>query len=399
MIRSRGGPGISRPSADPGQGPLVVVVAGEASADLHGSKLVRALREIREDLRFLGIGGPLMSAEGVELLAECSELSVVGLTEVVSRFPAISTAYFRLKHLLATQKVSLFILIDYPGFNLRIAKVAKKTGVPVLYYIAPQVWAWRQGRVRKIKQRVDRIAVILPFEEKFFRERGIKADYVGHPLLDNTPAIGCSEALETQAGLRGASPIICLAPGSRVQEVKAILPSMVEALKGLIPKYPNLGCIIPLAPGIKEDLVRSLVIHSNLRVSIWKEGIYSALSLSNAALVTSGTATLETAIMEVPMVVLYKLSPITFWLGKRVVKVNHISLVNLVAGREIVPELIQDAVKPSNIINELLPLLEGGQKRREMLEGIREVKVKLGGGGASKRVAQMAIEMIREEGS
>jgi len=380
---------------------LVVLVAGEASADLHGSKVVRAMKEIRGDLRFAGIGGPLMSREGVELLADCSELSVVGLTEVVSRFPAISRAYFRLKHLLTAQNATLFMPIDYPGFNLKVSKVAKEAGVPVFYYIAPQVWAWRQGRIKKIKKRVDRMAVILPFEEEFFRKRGVDALYVGHPLLDNAPSVEPEEALESikeGAGLRGAFPIICLVPGSRFQEVEATLPPMIEATEKIAGKYPDLGCIIPLAPGIQGDLVRSMISGSRIRVSIWRGGIYSALGISSAALVTSGTATLEAALMGVPMAVLYKVSPVTFWLGKKLVKVNCISLVNLVAGRRVVPELIQDAVEPTSIARELLPLLEEGEKKEKMLEGLREVKAKLGPGGASKRVAQMAVEMIQEEG-
>ncbi len=373
-------------------------MAGEASADLHGSRLVRAMKGLKGHLRFAGIGGPLMAREGARLVADCRDLAVVGLTEVAARLPHISLAYLRVKRLLREHKPALFIPIDYPGFNIRLSKVAKDAEIPVLYYIAPQVWAWRQGRVKKIKKRVDRVAVILPFEEAFYRRHGVRAEYVGHPLLDMARDEVYPDKIRGEAGLDEASPILALIPGSRAQEVEAMLPSMLETVEALQEKYPTLGCILPLAPSVEENRIKKFLDCAIApRVALWRAGIQGALAVSDAALVTSGTATLETAIMGVPMVVLYKVSPLTFWMGKKLVRVRHISLVNLVAGKGIVPELIQEEVNRQRILEELLPLLEPGPRRDEMISSLGLIKEKMGGAGASMRVARMAVEMLNRE--
>ncbi len=373
-------------------------MAGEASADLHGSRLVRAMKGLKGHLRFAGIGGPLMAREGARLVADCRDLAVVGLTEVAARLPHISLAYLRVKRLLRERKPALFIPIDYPGFNIRLSKVAKDAEIPVLYYIAPQVWAWRQGRAKKIKKRVDRMAVILPFEEAFYRRHGVRAEYVGHPLLDMARDEVYPDKIRGEAGLDEASPILALIPGSRAQEVEAMLPSMLETVEALQEKYPTLGCILPLAPSVEENRIKKFLDRAIApRVALWRGGIQGALAVSDAALVTSGTATLETAIMGVPMVVLYKVSPLTFWMGKKLVRVRHISLVNLVAGKGIVPELIQEEVNRQRILEELLPLLEPGPRRDEMISSLGLIKEKMGGAGASMRVARMAVEMLNRE--
>jgi lipid-A-disaccharide synthase len=290
----------------------------------------------------------------------------------------------------------LLILIDYPGFNISIARIAKRCGVPVLYYISPQVWAWRQSRVKKIAKRVDRMAVILPFEEAFYHERGILVDYVGHPILDSIPIDVDRKTILRDSGLQDTHPIIGLLPGSRSEEVKNLLPLMVEGIELLLPHYPNIQCILPLASTIPQDLIQSEIKESPLSLKVTRANIQHVLSVCDLALVASGTATLETAVMEVPMIIIYKVSPISYWIGKKVVKVPHVGLPNLVAGKAIVPELIQGDVTPDRIASETHTILDDVQRRNQMKDQLRITKKKLGTGGASEKVARIAMGMMQK---
>ncbi len=371
----------------------MLIVAGEASADLHGSNLVRAMKEIDPGLRFLGVGGSMMERAGVEIVVSSSTMAVVGLTEVFSRSRTILKAYRQLKSIIKNEKPDLVILIDYPDFNIALARCAKQSCVPVLYYISPQVWAWRKARVKKLASRVDRMAVILPFEEDFYRQRGMRVEYVGHPLLDAIPEALDREEIKTQWDLQEKHPIVGLLPGSRREEVVSLLPSMLEAVGVLERHYPNLACILPRASTIPSGLIQSMVEHSPVMIQTTEGDIYKALKVCDLALVASGTATLETAIMGVPMIILYRVSTFSYWVARALVRVPYIGLVNWIAETKVVPELIQKEVTPENLSREALRLLEGGGEREIMIKNLRGVREKLRQ-GASRRTAQMALEMM-----
>jgi lipid-A-disaccharide synthase len=394
LIRLKEGVRISRPYADVKKTKDVLIVAGEASADLHGSNLVLAMKRLDPTIRFYGIGGKQMEEAGVKILIPASHMAVVGLTEVFSKLPKIAKAHRTLKNLLKTSPPDLLIPIDYPGFNIHLAGLAKRNKVPVLYYISPQVWAWRTGRVKKIAKRVDRLAVILPFEERFYKERGVNVEYVGHPLLDSIPHHLDKDEITRKMGLENAYPVLSLLPGSRKEEIGNHLPVMIQAVEILSSQYPRLRGLLPVAPTIPPELVQSFLKQSSAEISISKGSIYHTLTACDLALVASGTATVETAILGVPMVLVYRASALTFWVGKRVIKVPFLGLVNLVAGEQVIPELIQDDLTPDRLAHEALKILEGGQKKENMIEKLGMVKERLGRGGASERTAKIALEMM-----
>jgi lipid-A-disaccharide synthase len=385
---------ISRPYANVRKTKDVLIVAGEASADLHGSNLVRAIKTLDPAIGFYGIGGKQMEEAGVKILIPASDMAVVGLTEVFSKLPKILKAHRTLKNLLKNRPPDLLIPIDYPGFNIHLAGLAKRYEVPVLYYISPQVWAWRTGRVKKIAKRVDRMAVILPFEEGFYKERGVDVEYVGHPLLDSVPQHLDRDEMTRKMDLENAYPVLGLLPGSRNEEIGNHLPVMIKAVEILSFHYPHLRGLLPVAPTIPPELVQSFLKQSSAEIRISQSSIYDTLTVCDLALVASGTATVETAILGVPMVLVYRASKITYWVGKRVIKVPFLGLVNLVAGEQVIPELIQDDVTPDRLAQAAFEILEGGQKRENMIEKLGMVKERLGRGGASKKTAKIAIEMM-----
>jgi lipid-A-disaccharide synthase len=323
-------------------------------------------------------------------------MAVVGLTEVLSRARTIVKASRILKNVLKSHRPDLLILIDYPDFNLHIAGLAKRYKVPVLYYISPQVWAWRKGRVRKIGRRVDRMAVILPFEEAFYKIRGVRVDYVGHPLLDACPDGGGRERFLGKDAVGHPFPVVGLLPGSRTEEIRNLLPVMLGAADILRGHYPGIRFLLPVAPTIDPEFLRRFMPPESKDIEIVQKDVYGVLSRCHLALVTSGTATLEAAIMGIPMVIMYRISFMSFWVAKRVVKVNRIGLVNLVAGEDVVPELIQDEATALRAAREALIILENDRIREEMIRKLREVKAALGRGGASQRTARIAMEMTAE---
>lgn len=383
---------------------FVVIVAGEASADLHGSNLVNAMKCLDPGIVFWGIGGQKMERAGVKILVSASDMAVVGVTEVLSRLHTIVKAARKLKALLKSNPPNLLILIDYPEFNLYIARIAKRFQVPVLYYISPQVWAWRRGRTRKIARRVDRMAVILPFEKEFYKKRGMQVDYVGHPVLDCGAAPGhhgdnsVFKATRTGDGRSAESgikcPVIGLLPGSRKEEIRNLLPVMVDAADILRRRYGSVRCILPLAHTIDPGFVQSFIRDSSVDINVSQDGVYEAMDGCDVALVTSGTATLETAIIGIPMVIVYRVSRVSYWVGKNVIKVPFIGLVNLVAGEKIVTELIQDKAVPERLADEALRILENDAVRESMKKKLSAVRESLGRGGASERTARIALEMM-----
>jgi len=369
-------------------------VAGEASADLHGSNLVKAMKKLNPHVLVKGIGGEKMMQAGVEVLIPSSEMAVAGLTEVFSHLRTIFNASRKLKSLLKDRRPNLLILIDYPDFNIHIAKTAKRYHIPVLYYISPQVWAWRGGRVKKIARRIDRMAVILPFEKTFYQGSGIKVDYVGHPIMDACPVMVDKMEGAVDWKTQGAHPVVGLLPGSRREEIKNLLPIMLKSAEIISEQYHGARFLLPLAPTLEAEFLQTFIDQAEVSVEVVKDDIYKVLRSCQAALVTSGTATLETGIMGIPMVVVYKGSLVSYWIVRQLGDVPFISLVNLIAGEEVVKELIQHEVTAERLAHEALIILEDKVVRKNMIEKMSDLRKKLGRGGASEKVAEIALEMM-----
>ena len=371
----------------------ILIVAGEASADLHGANVVAALRRMNPAIQVRAMGGDHLRRAGAEILVDSSRLAVVGITEVLGRFGDLLRAYRTLKRVVQNREIGLLVLIDFPDFNLRLAGVARAAGVPVLYYISPQVWAWRSGRTKIIARRVDRMAVIFPFEVPLYREAGLEADFVGHPLMDTLGEPGDPSLSLAESGWRG-DPLIALLPGSRDKEVKSLLPEMIRAAQIISRKRSGARFLLALAPSIHPEEVKDLLPPQDTRIQVVEGRTCEVLRAADLVLVASGTATLETAILGKPMVIVYRVSPLSYRVARAMIKVKLIGLVNLVAGRALVPELIQSEANGERIAVEALRILEEGSYREEMIRGLAEVRERLGSPGAAERVARMALEML-----
>ncbi len=375
----------------------VMIIAGETSGDNHGARLVREMFARDPGLEIFGIGGAQMRQAGVEILTDADTLSVVGITEVFSRLPVVIREAGRIKKQMVSRCPDLLILIDFPDFNLHMAKFAKKHNIAVLYYISPQVWAWRGGRVAKIKKYVDRMAVILPFEADFYHERGVSATFVGHPLLDHYKE-------EQHAGDPGFETpdktVVGLLPGSRSSEIARNLPVMLAAARRLENRIPGIRFIVSMAPGIDRQWLEGFVspyrevIDIELRPGAI-EGVLKACTLVVAA---SGTVTLEAAIFGVPMVIIYRVSRVSYLLGSMLVNVDHIGLANIIAGERVVPELIQQQAEPAEIARTVSHLLSDPEALSDLRQRLRSVRALLGETGASAKTAEIALSMIRPPG-
>jgi lipid-A-disaccharide synthase len=384
---------LNQNRTDPG--PRVMIVTGEASGDMHGANLIKAMRGLAPDLQVCGMGGPELLAQGLEPLYDATKLSVVGLSEVFSHLGDIRAALRILGERLDRDRPELLILIDLPDFNLMLAKHAKRLGIPVFYYISPQVWAWRSGRVRKIKRLVDRLAVILPFEQEFYRQRGMRVDFVGHPLLDTVKAeMSRTEFLHNHDLSQNTRPVVGILPGSRSREFRTMLPIFLEAARLLEKDLGPITWLVPVAATLSDELLEESGLRDcDLDVRAIRGNRYELMAACDAVMAASGTVTLELGILGVPMVVAYRVSPLTHFLGHRLIKVKYAALVNLVAGREVVPELLQNAATPVNIAQALKPLLADRQRRSGMQEELRQVVAGLGEPGASGRAAAIALEL------
>lgn len=379
----------------------IMIVTGEASGDLHGANLVRALQKKDAGLEFCGMGGPELGSVGVDLLFDAEKVSVVGIVEVFSHLKDIFRAQKILRQRLITNPPDLLILIDLPDFNLLLAKKAKKLGIPVFYYICPQVWAWRSGRIKTLKQRADRFGVILPFEEDYFKKRGLNARYVGHPLLDSVSTSKTRAEFTAEHNIDPATKIIGLLPGSRKREVVSLFPVFLDAAR-LLQNSMNekLVFVVPKAAALKEKIFTQagLCSQDTIDVRLIEGDRYNVMAACDCVVAASGTVTLELALLSVPMVVTYKLSPLTYLLAKSLVKLEFFSLVNLIAGFEAVPELLQDEVDAKTISCELAVLLNAHARKKKMNEALSLVNSRLGGPGASAKAAQMALELLEEKG-
>ena len=384
-------------------GQEIMIVAGEASGDLHGANLVRAMRQQAPHLHFCGMGGTELMQAGVELLCDAAKMAVVGAVEVLSHLGDILRARRTLINRLRHRRPALLILIDYPDFNLLLARTAKQLGIPVFYYISPQVWAWRSGRVRTIKRLTDRVAVILPFEQTFYARHGMQVDFVGHPLMDSvTPGITPAQ-FKVQHGIDPSRPVIGLLPGSRRKEVAALLPDFLAAAGLIAASHPQAVFLLPQAPTISRSLLEEHGLaawQQQLDIRVIAEDRYAMMASCNAAVAASGTVILELAILGTPTVAAYRTSPHTYWLGKLLIRnLRFFTLVNLIGERAILPELLQDAVTPERIAQEISVLLDNAQVCADMLDGMAEVRQRLGGSGASERAAALALSLLIPEGT
>ncbi len=381
----------------------IMIVTGEASGDLHGANLVRAIRAQRSDISFCGMGGTELESLGVEILCDADKVSVVGLTEVFSHLKDIFAALSVLKRRMIADPPDLLVIIDLPDFNLILAKKAKKLGIPVFYYIAPQVWAWRSGRVRTIKKRVDKLGVILPFEEDYFKQRGVDTEYVGHPLLDTVKTTSTRDKFFQKYNIRPDQRCIGLLPGSRKKEIRALLPCFLDAALLLQEKHKesdSLVFLIPQASTIKkEDLEEAgLILYKDrLDLRVIEDDRYNMMSVCEGAVAASGTVTLELAIQGIPMVVVYKLTAITHFFARLLVKLDHFSLVNLIAGKSAVSELLQHEVTPVNITKELSDIINNQEQRNQILTDLKEVRIRLGEKGASEKAANVVLELLENK--
>lgn len=371
-----------------------MIIAGEASGDMHGACLVREMLKIDPTLNFYGIGGNKLQDAGVKLMAHVSEMAVVGLTEVFFKLSKFIKVMNLMKKSLDEVKPDLVILIDYAGFNLRFAPAAHKRGIKVFYYISPQVWASRPGRINLIKKFVNKMAVILPFEVDTYKEKGFTVEYVGHPLLDLVHSNYSRKESRRKFNLPEDKVVIGLLPGSRISEVRKLLSEMLQAATILSQKINGVQFVLPLADTLEEDDVIALISQTGIKVNVISGSTYEVISCSDLAIVASGTATLETALLGIPMVIIYKISPITYFIGKMVVTVKNIGIVNIIAGKTIVPELIQHEATGIRIAEESLSILNNGKRKHEIINQLAGIRAKLGKPGAAMRAARLAYNMF-----
>lgn len=375
--------------------PRIMIIAGEASGDLHAAKLVRAILQQRSDIQFFGIGGSNMRNVGVETLVDARDMAVVGLVEIWAHRKIIFGALRQMRDILRNQPPDLLILVDYPEFNLRLAKTAKQLGVKVLYYISPQIWAWRQHRVKTIRQRVDHMAVVFPFEVAFYERHHVPVTFVGHPLVDEVKPSNSRSILRTQFGIAEDQLTIGLFPGSRHSEVRRLLPIILQSARLFKQKYPATQFLLPLAPTLTaDDITPYLVDYAELPVKIIADKTYDVVTAVDAIVTVSGTVTLEIALLGTPMVIINRVAELTYLIVRRMLKIAYIGLCNIVANQRIVPELIQNDASPENIASELEKMIVDKTYRQKMIAELGKIEALLGKPGGINNAATLALALL-----
>jgi lipid-A-disaccharide synthase len=377
----------------------ILISAGEASGEMYGAQLIEALHRFEPSIEFFGVGGERMRSAGCDTVVDAKDLAVVGISEIVSRLPKILGCYRHLISEADKRKPDLAIVIDSPAFNWRVARQMHKRGIPIVYYVCPQFWAWRQGRVKLLRKYITKALVIFPFEEKFYRDRGVDATFVGHPLADLPRPSQSRERYAAENGLDATRPWVTLMPGSRMKEVRMNLPTILEAAAKLGSSNQYL---LPIAPTIDKRFLETLMI-PRLRVHYVPDA-RPALYHSRGGIIASGTATVEAAMMGTPFVMVYRVSRATYLLGKPRIKVSHFAMVNLIAGEEIVPELVQQNFTAEKVVARLNEVLPYGPARDKMIEGFARVKAKLQGenlapGHPADRAAEAVLQVCRTTAS
>jgi len=389
----------------------LLIITGEDSGDLYGGNLAREIKKLSPDINISGVGGRQMRSAGVDIFCDVSDISVVGFWEVIEKLGLIRRLYKQVVERLDSGNVKGIVLIDYPGFNLKIAEAAKKRGIPVFYYISPQVWAWRKRRVKTIKKYVDKMMVILPFEKEFYQREGVDVEFVGHPLLEviasNSEAISSSNKKEIcqDLGVDDKKLIIGILPGSRKKEIAYMLPEILKASSLIKEKYPSVQFLLPLAQSVEEDYLKDFItnachserseesLHSYIKLVKGKN--YDVMKVSDLLITKSGTSTLEAAIIGTPMIIVYKTSITSYYLAKALVNVTYAGLPNLLAGKEVAPELLQHKMNAKSIAEKATYFLQKKDRLEQMKEELKNIKYSLGEQGASKRTAKVIIDYIK----
>lgn len=373
----------------------VLILAGEASGDMHGAKLAEALKKINPEIKLLGMGSSLMAKAGVELVYDVTHLSTVGFAEALKSIGILKKVLRQLTELMDQEGFDVVVFIDYPGFNLEVAKVVKEKAIPSVYYFSPTAWAWGKGRAKKVASLVTKVASVLPFEAEVYREAGADVEFVGHPLVDLVkPKLNPEEFLKS-IDLKKNHPIIGLLPGSRKQEIQSLLPVLLDSAKKIQEKFPKAQFVLPLAHTIPREEIEQEIKQRTLEIKVIEGQAYELMTVSDIIVVASGTATLEAACLGVPMIIVYKVAFSTWLLGKILIKVKNIGMPNIIAGREIVPEFIQMDANVENISQKVIHLLENPEELMNIRKELAKVRKDLGGEGAVEKVAHLVLEVGR----
>ena len=374
-----------------------LIVAGEASGDLHGGDLVTHMKASNPNSRFFGIGGKRMREAGVTTFFDIARMGTVGILEAFAEMPLYLKVYRTLVREIRTGQYTALILIDYPTLNLLLAKKSRDAGCPVFYFISPQIWAWHKSRIRKIRETVTRMFVVLPFEKKLYDQAGVDAEFLGHPFADQVKLSMTREQAFEKFGLQPGSKTIGLLPGSRQNEIDSLLPVMLEAAEKIQKQMPDCQFILPVAGTINSDCIRNRLGDNPLKVRIIEGKSYDVMHCCDFLIIASGSATLEAGILRRPMVIVYKLKRITYWLAKLLVETKMIGLVNIVAGKKLVPELIQGQVTADNIAQESLMILNDPERYQEVQKEMQKIQQALGEPGVMRRVAQSIFDRLRNQ--
>lgn len=372
----------------------IVFSAGETSGDQHAASMFTELKKQKPDIIGVGIGGAKMSQAGIDIRYDSSAIGVIGVIEVIRHYADIRRAFKIMKQILLNEKPDLLVCVDYKEFNYWLARFAKRNGVKVLFYVSPQVWAWRPGRVKQYGKVIDMMAVIFPFEVPYYEAEKVPVRYVGHPCVDKVHPQRMRADDKKSFGLTNATSVIGLLPGSRTNEIERMLPVMLAAAQNLQTKFPGMHFILPQADSVPDALLENYLRNSRLMITVIKNKPYDVIQCCDAIMTTSGTASLEIALLGVPMVIAYKLSPFTYWLGRLLIKTPYIGLPNIILGKPAIKELIQGDASPDKLIAEISKILTDIRYAERMRQDLLEVKKRLGEGGGSKNMARLALEML-----